>query len=165
MTAVLWQLQLGLLIAHKNEIPLERIQWVNKRPQDILSELDLNIFADAAFAIWPELRNVRETTARPKAAPEASGVLESDSTEDQLRPANDHTVHEAITAVYDRAQADKEKPPNVKEIVIPVQAELRALSYYQSGRQIQKLAEAPQHKTRRRLPGATVASEKRQNQA
>ena len=88
-------------------------------------------------------------------------ILEPGGHEDQLR----RMVHEAITAVYDEARAFGEAPPNIKQIIAPVQARLRALGHRQSGRQIQKLAEAPQHKARRRKPGATIASEGRPKKA
>jgi hypothetical protein len=165
LTAVLHKLQQGLLIAHEDGNPLSQIRWIDKTQRDVLAELDFRIFAESALAVWPELPNVPETARRPEVILAPREVLELDGGEHQLRPANDRTVHEAITAIYDKARADEEKPPNVKQIVAPVQVRLRFLGYWKSGRQIQKLAEAPQHKARRRKPGVTVASEKRPSKA
>jgi hypothetical protein len=73
-------------------------------------------------------------------------------------------IDQAITATYDKAEAAGEKSPNLTEIIAPVQAILRAQGYEASGRQIQKLAAADQHKIRRRKIGPTVANEKRRLQ-
>jgi hypothetical protein len=73
-------------------------------------------------------------------------------------------IDQAITATYDKAKAAGEKSPNLIEIIAPVQAILRAEGYEASGRQIQKLAAADQHKIRRRKIGPTVANEKRRLQ-
>lgn len=56
------------------------------------------------------------------------------------------------------------KPPNVKEIIGPVEELLHAKRYEASGNRIAKLAGDPRHKTRRRRPGATLANEKRHQQ-
>jgi hypothetical protein len=53
------------------------------------------------------------------------------------------------------------KPPNLKEIVAPVQSRLRVQGLHASGRQIQKVADVDKYKNRRRKPGVTVASEKK----
>lgn len=77
-----------------------------------------------------------------------------------LRSAPEGKIHEAIIAVYDAAKVAGEKPPNIKEIVEPVQKKLRALGYSASGRHIETLAGEDRHKSRRRKPGTTVTSEK-----
>jgi hypothetical protein len=76
------------------------------------------------------------------------------------KPARESKIHLAITAAYDAAAAAGDKPPNVNEIIGPVQAQLRAAGYEASGRQIRELAGADQHRKRRRKIGKTVASEK-----
>jgi hypothetical protein len=81
--------------------------------------------------------------------------------QEPLRLAPELEINRAIQAVYDETEAGKEKPPNVVEIVTPVQARLRDAGFYASGRQIQKLADADQYKRRRRKIGVTVASEKK----
>jgi hypothetical protein len=78
-----------------------------------------------------------------------------------LKAAPDPEIHKSITTAYDSAEVASEKPPNLREIIEPVQGILSDLGYKASGSQIQKLAGAPQHQARRRLPGKTVASEKR----
>jgi hypothetical protein len=81
-----------------------------------------------------------------------------------LKSATYRKIDQAITATYDEAEAAGEKSPNLTEIIAPVQAILRAEGYEASGRQIQKLAAADQHKIRRRKIGPTVANEKRRLQ-
>ncbi len=77
------------------------------------------------------------------------------------RPAPRGPIHEAIEEAYGAAAAVGEKPPNVREIVAPVQAILRKAGYYASGIHIQQLASDVRHSGRRRKPGRTVASEER----
>jgi len=80
---------------------------------------------------------------------------------DKLRPARVANINEAIRAVYDDAERAGQKPPNVKEVVKPVQAKLRDNDLEASGRRIQERAEAEEYKKRRRKPGLTLASERR----
>jgi hypothetical protein len=79
-----------------------------------------------------------------------------------LRLASDSMIDKVINDTYTEADHAGLKPPNVKEIVAPVQKRLRAKGYQASGRQIQRLAEADRYKNRRRKPGATVTSANRQ---
>lgn len=81
---------------------------------------------------------------------------------DTWKPAGDRKIHKAITAAYDTAEGAGKKPPNVNEIIKPVQARLRAAGYDASGRHIRELAGDHQHDNRRRKPGTTMASTKRQ---
>jgi hypothetical protein len=78
------------------------------------------------------------------------------------RSAPDAEIHKAIKEAYDGAEAIGDKPPNLKEIIRPVQDLLQKNRYEASGRRIQALASDPQHDGRRRKPGVTVASEKYQ---
>jgi hypothetical protein len=82
-------------------------------------------------------------------------------TKRQLRPAPDPIIHQTISEAYNIAEKSGLKPPNVKEIAIPVQKMLRDKGYQASGRRIQELAQNGMHNGRRRKPGATMASEKR----
>jgi hypothetical protein len=77
-----------------------------------------------------------------------------------IRPAPDSKINDAIRTAYDRAKATQQKPPNVREIVAPVQNALLAEGLNATGRQIQKLADAEEFKKRRRKPGSTIKSEK-----
>jgi hypothetical protein len=76
-----------------------------------------------------------------------------------LPPAPNSMIDTAISDAYSEAERAGQKPPNLKEIVAPVQTKLLAQGHEASGRQIQKLAEAAKHKTRRRKVGPTIASE------
>jgi hypothetical protein len=79
----------------------------------------------------------------------------------RLLPAPREELRRALTAEYDAAAKEAQKPPNVREIIAPVQERLRAKGYEASGRQISELAGAEEYKSRRRKPGRTIASEKR----
>jgi hypothetical protein len=81
--------------------------------------------------------------------------------ERKLRPASSLIIHKTIGRVYDEADKTGRKPPNVKEIVAPVQKRLNAAGFEASGRRIQLLAEADKYKSRRRKPGRTISSDLR----
>ena len=83
------------------------------------------------------------------------------ASEDELKKASNSKINAEIRAAYDDAERTRQKPPNLVEIVEPVQARLRDQGFKASSAQIQALAEAEEHKKRRRKPGATLASEKR----
>ncbi len=106
----------------------------------------LRFDTEDVLAVWP-----------PPAGREQQQALR----QRELRPAPDSMIHNTISKVYDEAEREDLKPPNVKEIVAPVQKRLSVQGYEASGRQIQQLAEADEHKSRRRRPGPTVMSEKR----
>jgi hypothetical protein len=78
-----------------------------------------------------------------------------------LAPAPNSLIDTAISDVYSEAERARQKPPNLKEIVAPVQTKLLAQGHQASGRQIQILAEAAKHKKRRRKVGPTIARESR----
>jgi hypothetical protein len=78
----------------------------------------------------------------------------------ELRPASRESIDKMIRKEYDRAEKSGDKPPNVKEIIKPVQESLREEGLYASGSSIQDLA-GKKYKNRRRKPGATLASERR----
>jgi hypothetical protein len=71
----------------------------------------------------------------------------------ELRRAPAAEIHAAITAVYDRAELENAKPPNVKELPKVVQPLLVDKGYQVSANQIQKLGAAQQHAKRRRKVG------------
>jgi hypothetical protein len=78
-----------------------------------------------------------------------------------LRPAQDRVIVDEIRRVYDRAHIKRTKPPNINEVVEPVQARLREMGQTASAAQIKKIGEKPEFKNRRRPPGKTLRSEKR----
>jgi hypothetical protein len=90
------------------------------------------------------------------------GNGQTDGAPDDLRRASDRRIHAAITTVYNEAERTGRKPPNKKEVREPVQHELGKTRHTASGNHIMKLADAPQHARRRRKPGKTLASEKRE---
>lgn len=77
-----------------------------------------------------------------------------------FRKAPEAEIKEAIRAVYDLARSNKQKPPNIKEIIEPVQNALRCKGFDTSGKHIQELAGAEEFKKQRRKPGTTVKSER-----
>jgi len=114
------------------------------------------------LAVWPppagrERQQREEDGGTDKRRPVVNYALRQPA----LRPAPDSMIHNTISKVYDEAEREDLKPPNVKEIVAPVQKRLSVQGYEASGRQIQRLADADKHKSRRRRPGPTVMSEKR----
>jgi hypothetical protein len=84
----------------------------------------------------------------------------SRSTE-ELKPASEAMTKEEMRSVCNAEQAAGRKEPNVKELSAAVQPLLQRKGYRASRRWIEKLAEAPEFKRRRRPPGKTVASERR----
>jgi hypothetical protein len=81
--------------------------------------------------------------------------------EPTLKIASESKIDQAIGAEYDRAEREREKPPNLKEIAKQVQVTLRSEGFRASQHQIQGLAEADKYKKRRRLPGRTMAADDR----
>ena len=73
--------------------------------------------------------------------------------DEELRPASDPAIDEAISKAYDDAAAAQQKPPNLVQLVTPVQAILKLQGVRASTTQIQKLARADEHKARRLRPG------------
>jgi len=63
--------------------------------------------------------------------------------------------------VYDTAEAEGRKPPNINELPAAVQPILQRKGFYASGRRIKQLGEREEFKRRRRPSGRTVASERR----
>jgi hypothetical protein len=126
--------------------------WWHKPPWSELKHLLVN---EAEFSAW--LDGATGAAKRISDAPAA----EVGATALALKPAPEPKIDEAVGAEYDIAQQQGSKPPNVKEIVAPVQQRLRAQGLQASGRQIQQVADAEKYKDLRRKPGRTVASEKR----
>jgi hypothetical protein len=123
--------------------------WWNKPPW---SELKLLLVKEAEFLTWLESATNHTTELL------AAGV---GGTSPALKSAPEPKIDEAISAEYDNAKQKGLKPPNVREIVPLVRIRLRAQGLNASGRQIQRVADADKHKSCRREPGRTVASDKR----
>lgn len=127
---------------------------------------DLRFDAERVLTVWPH------PTGRKHQRPEEDDVTDEHAQcprlavsnsvrEPEMRPASDSIIHKTISEVYNESDKSGLKPPNVKELVAPVQTMLRDKGYQASGRHIQELAQDARHKRRRRKPGATVASETR----
>jgi hypothetical protein len=71
----------------------------------------------------------------------------------ELGPASDPAIDEAISKAYDDANAARQKPPNLVEIVGLVKTILASQGIMATSSQIQKLARADKHRTRRLRPG------------
>jgi hypothetical protein len=78
-----------------------------------------------------------------------------------LKPASEAMTKEEMRSVCNAEQAAGRKQPNIKELSAAVQPLLQRKGFRASRRWIEKLAEAPEFKRRRRPPGKTVASERR----
>jgi hypothetical protein len=80
---------------------------------------------------------------------------------EELKPASEAMTKEEMRSVCKEEQAAGRKEPNVKELSALVQPRLQRKGRRASRRWIEKLAEAPEFKSRRRPRGKTVASERR----
>jgi hypothetical protein len=83
-----------------------------------------------------------------------------DATSLNLKPASERTIKDEIQRVYDIADKEGSKPPNIKEVAKPVQARLQEIRQRATAAQIQKIADRPEFKKRRNPPGKTLKSEK-----
>src|SRR5262249_38403493 len=77
-----------------------------------------------------------------------------------LKSASKPMIENEVRRVYDIADKEGKKPPNIKEVAKPVQDLLRGNGYKASAAQIQKIAQRPEFAKRRRSPGKTLKSEK-----
>jgi hypothetical protein len=113
------------------------------------------------------LRRLRERRIDPPPGPAASARLEplyareasavgENTSSPQLSRATKVDVHDAITAVY--AAPIGKKPPNLKEVVPLVKAELRAKNQTASWKIVQQCAKDPRHAGKRWSQGATRKS-------
>jgi hypothetical protein len=77
-----------------------------------------------------------------------------------FKKAADAVTKKAIRDEYTRAKINDEKPPNVRQIVEPVQRALQAEGFEASGNRIQESAASKEFEGMRRKPGATIKNEK-----
>jgi hypothetical protein len=122
--------------------------WWRKPPW---SDLKSILVKEIDYLVWLD-RTTKTTSEAP--------LLESKS-EPNLKSAPESKIDQEISAEYDRAERQGQKPPNIKEIAKQVQVTLRSTGYQATQRQIQKLAEADKYKKRRRPPGRTMAADDR----
>jgi hypothetical protein len=124
----------------------------------------------AGTAWYGRPKDVSEPSRAPEELKPAPGtawcdrprdVSEPSRSPEELKRAPDTIINQAIGDAYDAADAAGTKPPNIKELPAAVHPLLERKGFRASGRQIQKLGEAPEFKRRRRPPGKTVASERR----
>jgi hypothetical protein len=73
--------------------------------------------------------------------------------------ASEHQIHNAIAIVYSEHATAGSKPPNVKQLVPLVKAQLGKNGYDATYEQIQLHGADPRHAAKRRRPGRTVRSE------
>jgi hypothetical protein len=84
---------------------------------------------------------------------ETKGPSQPSRSPEYSPPAPEAMIKVEIRFEYQRAAAAGEKPPNVKEVLSPVQRNLQQKGYWASKRRIQKLAEDPEFKCLRLPPG------------
>jgi hypothetical protein len=70
---------------------------------------------------------------------------------DALTQATEEIIDREVTLAYERAMVAGEKPPNIKEILVPVRASLAVRGYFASVSQIQAVARREKH-AGQRLP-------------
>jgi hypothetical protein len=119
--------------------------------------LDLPDFAEWAPSIGcePPPKFPRKV---PSPAPSETEVA-SDAV-DQLRPASMPKIDEAISAVYDEAEARGKKSPNLAELVAPVKLKLQEQGLRASKELIQDTGRDAKHASRRGQIGVTMKSKK-----
>jgi hypothetical protein len=86
---------------------------------------------------------------------------DDEATSLQLKLASERMIEDEVRRVYDTVDKEGKKPPNIKEVAKPALARLQEVGYTASARQIEKIAERPEFKRRRRPPGKTISSDKR----
>jgi len=88
-------------------------------------------------------------------------VSEPSRSPEELELASEAMIKEEMRFVCNTEEAAGRKQPNIKELSAAVQPLLQRKGFWASKSWIEKLAEAPEFKSRRRPPGRTVASERR----
>jgi len=71
----------------------------------------------------------------------SNGESQPSRSPEQLKPAPDQIIIEAIRCAYDAAEDAGRKPPNIKELPPAVQPFLQQKGFYSSGRHIMQLGE------------------------
>jgi hypothetical protein len=127
---------------------------------------DILFRADEVISVWPpkEVNSRRDKGSSNFKNPALEAHVDAPTPSSDLPRASDANIHRAIAKEYDAAETTGSKPPNLKEIIIPVQKRLEHEGYAASGRRIQQLAGDSRYNGRRWKPGKTVASESRRNQ-
>jgi hypothetical protein len=130
---------------------------INWRSGKVLDNDDDGLDAEGR-AIWqPKWRvllihriPVRDILQQLRSTRENAG---SASTENISKMASEAMIHDTIREVYDEAKKRPGKPPNVKEVVTPVQKILTEKGFRASGRNIERLAGDPRYAADRLKPG------------
>ena len=152
---------------HSREVPIRaRVDWMNEIPARIekLITSDMSIDIDRSSEIRDRFRgilwrDVEISWANCLEYCKANLIPNSQPALNYRRAPNSKII-DAIRAEYDEAEASSRKPPNIKQIVEPVQRVLRSEGFDASGKHIQELAKGNQFQNRRRKPGATVKSDR-----
>jgi hypothetical protein len=116
-----------------------KLKCVSFAGNPVRHKVDLRVFAEW----WTESLGRKLPVRFPR-----TELTATDPAED-LRPAPLAKINNAITAVYDEAEAQREKPPNLNQVVAPVQRKLREQGLLASKSRIQEQAGHPIHAKRR----------------
>ena len=121
----------------------------------------VELLQEAGFQLGSQ-RPIRESKAARERQTRGRDTSEPDAaTPTEPRKATEPDIDLAIRAVYDQAERDGEKPPNIKELIKPVQAKLAATGLKASGLMIMRVGNEPQHKKRRWEQGRTKKKKSR----
>jgi hypothetical protein len=123
---------------------LERINW----DENVAVAVDGSAF----WSIYAE-RSASEPAGLLEAR--ALGIPASD-----LKKASMAAIRQAITGVYDSAEAAGEKPPNIKELPAAVSSVLKAKGYRTTGSLVMKLGRDAEYTKRRRPRGLRLTSKR-----
>jgi hypothetical protein len=120
-----------------------------------------------ALEVRDALTNVHvapEAENKPRNIPahtQESDSAGADAPHVSLSPAREGSIHEAVAAVYDAAEQAGRKPPNIKELIPLVKTELNRNGLDATYARIEDCAGDAKHKARRRQPGRTLKSERK----
>jgi hypothetical protein len=118
--AVLYKLQEGRLTAYEDDKPRDRDFWINKTGRDLLTAAHFRVWAEAVFAIWPELRNVPATGTQSEAALEPREALGSAAEIGKMESIRKASLSEPAEAEHGRAKTpapDKASYSEIKKAV------------------------------------------------
>jgi hypothetical protein len=146
---------------HGLELVAKWVDWENSSSDRddgmIAITRDLEVLNDNAF---------RSLLSRdPDQKQTNEGRSEEGAMRSQEKPLATHEmVRTVIQATYDAAAANGQKPPNIKELPAAVLPRLEEMGFRATGLSIQTIGEAQEFKRRRRKPGKTISSERREQQ-
>jgi hypothetical protein len=155
-------------LPHALKLRLDAAQFrIWLRPGTVLSQVLALCWVPQRLCIrWFKARRIdappwlasTPTHAEPVRTPDGS-ILGTRMTPSSALRASEHQIHDAIANIYSEHATAGKKPPNVKELVPLVKAELRENGFDATYARIELCGADSRHAAKRRRPGRTVRSE------